>query len=509
MTRTQLGLGLLMLVQSSLAVALQPVHTPSISLSGVSAKSGLTGSGLQSDTVFSAADFYQVVFQHHPLVRQAALLNQEAQQEIRQARGAFDPKLFSTYDRKEFGQTLYYEKWQSGLSVPVLPGGVDIKLTYDQNAGQYINPEERLPSSGLAAVGISVPLGQGMLIDARRTALRQAQLAVNLAEADRLKLINKTLYEAAKTYWEWYLAHQQYQLIQEGYQVAQNRFQAVRQRALLGDAAAIDTTEALITAQDRLVQLQQAEVDRQNARLRLTAFLWNSHQTSQTPQPVDMPVTVRPQPFTIHQLDEALLQSLLRRATEQHPDLLKLSTKGQQLAIEERFRRSLLQPQITANASLLSQTPEPGVGYDWSSYYAFRADNHKIGVDLTFPLFLRKERGKLRQVQLKSQQVALERQQTERDITNDVQSVWNALATLSNQIQVQQQTIANQRSLLVAEQQKFDMGESSLFLVNSRESKLIDLQIKLEELRAKHQKTFATLWYVAGTHAGPESPLRQ
>ncbi|WP_332367601.1 TolC family protein [Spirosoma telluris] len=344
-----------------------------------------------------------------------------------------------------------------------------------------------------------------MLIDARRNALRQAQLALTLADADRLKLINKTLYDAAKTYWEWYLAHQQFQLLQEGYQLAETRFRAVKQRALLGDAAAIDTTEALITTQDRLVQLQQAEVNLNNARLRLSVFLWNHEDGSGLPKPVEIPESVVPQSVSVAHLPDDFLHNLLRRAIEQHPELLKLTTKSRQLALEERFQRSLLQPQIALNASLLSRTPQPGVGYDWTSYYSFRADNHKIGVDLTFPLFLRKERGKLRQVQLKTQQLEFAQKQTQRDIENDVQTTWNELKALKGQISIQQQVVTNQRHLLRAEQQKFELGESSLFLVNSRESKLIDLEIKLAELRTKHQKAVASLWYSAGTN--PETQL--
>ncbi|MBC7923609.1 MAG: TolC family protein [Ferruginibacter sp.] len=488
MRKVVFGIGLLLTGQLSLVVSAQPTTAPPA-----------------DTTVFSAADFYQVVSGYHPIVRQAALLSSEAQQEVTQARGAFDPKLFSVYDRKEFGKSLYYDKWQSGVAVPILPGGLEVKITYDQNRGEYLNPEESVPSSGLAAVGVRVPIGQGLLIDARRNALRQAQLAVRLADADRLKLINQTLYNAANTYWEWYLAHQQYRLLREGYQLADTRFGAVRERALLGDAAIIDTTEALITAQERLVQLQQTEVDLQNARLRLTVFLWNSDEAGGAPQPVDMPATVVPQSAPIDQIDETTLQNLLRRAAEQHPELLKLTTKGRQLAMEERFQRSLLQPQITLNANVLSRPPLPGPGYDWASDYAFRADNYKIGVDLTFPLFLRKERGKLRQVQLQTQQVELERQQTGRNITNEVEVAWNELKALEGQITVQQQTVANQRTLLEAEQQKFDIGESSLFLVNSRETKLIDLQLKLEELRAKHQKAVAALWYAAGTNPGAQT----
>ncbi|MGA0560187.1 TolC family protein [Larkinella sp. VNQ87] len=456
------------------------------------------------ETVFSAADFYEAVMQHHPLVRQAALLSQEAQQEVRQARGAFDPKLFSVYDRKEFGKSLYYDKWQSGLSIPVLPGGIDVKMTYDRNSGQYLNPENRVPSSGLAAVGVSVPIGQGLLIDERRNALRQAELAINLAEADRLKLINKTLFDAAKTYWDWYLSYQQYRLVRQGFQLADFRFQGIRQRALLGDAAPIDTTEALITAQDRQVQLQQAEVELNNARLRLATFLWSSDDSGTLPRPIDLPPVVVPQVDPVASVGEDLFQNLLSRAAEQHPDLLKLTAKGQQLAIEERFRRSLLQPQISLSANFLSRTPSANEGYDWASYYAFRAENHKIGVDFTMPLFLRKERGKLRQVQLKSQQLNLERQQTGRDIVNGVQSAWNELKALEGQLRVQQQTVANQQLLLQAEQQKFDMGESSLFLINSRETKLIDLQVKQAELQAKYQKAIAALWYAAGTQLGAQ-----
>ncbi|MFD2932931.1 TolC family protein [Spirosoma flavum] len=479
-----------------------------ISVSGTStgAVSTLTTALAQSpatDTlpVFTAEEFYQAVLQYHPIVRQAALLNQAAQAQLQQARGAFDPRLFSTYNRKNFGNTLYYDKWQSGLAVPIWPGGLDVKMTYDRNTGKYLNPENNVPSTGLIALGLSVPVTQGLLIDARRNTLRQAQLAINLADADRISLINKTLLDAAKAYWNWYLGYQQFRWVERGYQLAQTRFVAVRQRALIGDAAPIDTTEALITVQDRLVSFQQAVVDLQNARLSLTTFLWSS-QEGTTPQPVDLPLTVIPQAAPPDQPSQVQLQDLLGRAAQQHPELIKLVNKQQQLTIEERYRRALLLPKVSLEASLLSRGPLPEVAYDGSSSYGFQSDNHKVGVDLAFPLFLRAERGKLRQIQFQNQQTGLERQQTGRDISNEVQRSWNELVTFEKQISTQQQIVANQQTLVQAEVNKFQLGESSLFLVNSRETKLIDLQVKLEELRAKHQKALASLWYAAGSNVG-------
>ena len=448
----------------------------------------------QDTTVFTAAQFFDAVLNYHPVVRQAALLSQQARAEIMEARGAFDPKLTSYYDRKEFGSTLYYDRWQTGLSVPIRAAGVDLKVEYDRAVGGAINPEISTPPTGLLLVGVSVPIGQTLLIDGRRTALRQAQAGLNLADADRRKQINKALYDAAKAYWEWYLAHRAYALVNEGLNLAHVRFTGIRQRALIGEAATIDTTEALITMQDRLVQRQQAEVDLQNARLQLSVFLWAANN-----QPIDLPTNVVPQLAAPIDVSEPLVQRLLSQALDQHPELAKIDAKTAQNDLETRFRRALLQPQVALTASLLSQTPDLKAGYDWTSYYAFSPNNHKIGVDLIFPLFLRKERGKLRQVQLKGEQLALDRQQTVRTIQTDILTIRNELLTLGQQLRVQEQAVANQRRLVQAEQQRFTLGESSLFLVNARESKLIDLGLKLEELRTKYQKALASLWYAAGT----------
>ncbi len=389
-------------------------------------------------TVFPAQVFLGLIREHHPIIKQASLFNEEARQVLVQARGAFDPKLTSFYDRKEFGQDLYYNHWQNKLSVPLWLAGIDLNVSYDRNEGRYINPEERTPGSGLIGVGLSVPIGQGLLIDARRNAVRQARLAQNMAKADQLKLVNKTLFDAAKAYWSWFLAYQQRRLVTEGFELADQRFRALRERALLGDAAIIDTTEALITVQDRLVQRQQAEVDEQNARIHVNTFLWNADG-----RPTELPAQAVPQEPSLMPLADVVLQALLDQAVRQHPELVKLDTKIGQLALEERFRRAMIQPQVSLNASILSQTPTVDVPYDWTSYYAFRPQNHKIGVDFVFPLFLRKERGKLREVQVKNQQTALERQQTGRNITNTVQAAYNQLQTLARQVEIQQQTIQN------------------------------------------------------------------
>ena len=59
------------------------------------------------------------------------------------------------------------------------------------------------------------------------------------------------------------------------------------------------------------------------------------------------------------------------------------------------------------------------------------------------------------------------------------------------------QIVKDYAVLLNAEERKFFLGESSLFLVNSRESKLIDAKLKAIELQNNFFETKANLFKTA------------
>jgi outer membrane protein TolC len=191
--------------------------------------------------------------------------------------------------------------------------------------------------------GITVPIGQGMIIDARRTTLKQAQLAKTISEAERLKLINKTVLSASKAYWEWWFSYQQLQFIQEGLNLANTRYVATKERAI-GEQAAIDSVEAKITLQDRQVALEQAYVELQNTRLALSNYLWDANEN-----PLELPEGAIPPKIATRKLDEVTLQNLITQAKVQHPEIVKLDVKIKQLSLEEKLRKELLKPQLNFN----------------------------------------------------------------------------------------------------------------------------------------------------------------
>jgi len=188
-----------------------------------------------------------------------------------------------------------------------------------------------------------------------------------------------------------------------------------------------------------------------------------------------------------------------QQAATQHPTLRKLDAKILQLGVEERYRRELLKPTLNVSGSLLSQgdfyRPEVPASYD------FGLNNYKIGVDFALPIFLRQARGQLQVARLNVREATLEQQQSRRTIGNQVAATYNTLRAYERQLAVQTLTIANQRLLLQAELQKYELGESTIFLINARETKLIDLRIKQESLRASYEKAVAELYYYAGTRS--------
>ena len=63
---------------------------------------------------------------------------------------------------------------------------------------------------------------------------------------------------------------------------------------------------------------------------------------------------------------------------------------------------------------------------------------------------------------------------------------------------IQEVLVNNAATLRNAEQIRFENGESSLFLVNTRERSLIDAQIKLAEIKSKYAKAKVELQWASG-----------
>ena len=459
---------------------------------------GLSAQAPAADTaMLPHTAFLDLVGQYHPVARQAALNPERARQEIRQARGAFDPAVAAKYYGKQLKGADYFHDWETYLRVPTW-FGVDVKAGWDRGTGPYVNPQEYTASGGLSYVGLSVPLGQGLLMDERRTTLRVAQALAGLAEAERRAARNKLLLSASKDYWEWALATERLRLLTANELVAAVRFIATRQRVRAGDLAAIDSVEAQAELQNRQGQRVAARVQQQNAALVASSYLWDGEG-----RPRELPPGAQPQPLppalAWRPLRPDSLAALADRAQQLHPDLLKTRVKQVQLGLENRLLLNKLLPKLNVDYNLLlpgqpfalENRPQPFQG-------GYSTNNYKLGLSLAQPILLRAERAKRQLNQLKLRDAGFQLDNDQRQVGNTLQTAANDWQALLEQLRLQQQATANYERLRDGELIRFDNGESTVFFINSRESSLLAARQKLAELQAKYAQTQAQLRYAAG-----------
>ena len=124
-------------------------------------------------------------------------------------------------------------------------------------------------------------------------------------------------------------------------------------------------------------------------------------------------------------------------------------------------------------------------------------NNYKAGVQFSIPLFLRKERGDLQLATLKLKEIDLESETAKVLIQNKISAIQQELASFQIQEYYTTAIVADYSVLLKAEERKFFLGESSLFRVNARESKLIDSKLKAINLENAFFTSKANLFKVA------------
>jgi outer membrane protein TolC len=188
-----------------------------------------------------------------------------------------------------------------------------------------------------------------------------------------------------------------------------------------------------------------------------------------------------------------MLDSLYSYALTSHPEILKYQFKLKQYDIERRLAQEMLKPDLRLNYYPLFYSDFSGTGTD-----NYLLNNYKYGVNFYFPLFLRKERGKLGLTNAKITSMNYEMDQAGRDIQNTVKVSWNELNNIYELVGIQKNSVSYSVTLRNGEEEKFRMGESSFFLLNTRERNLLESELKLVELQAKYAKAGLTLEWSSG-----------
>lgn len=418
-----------------------------------------------SSKEFTYTEFLGYVKKYHPLVKSANLEINKAQANLMMARGGFDPKIEVDFSKKQFKDTEYYSILNSSFKIPTWYG-IEIKAGFDNNEGVYLNPENTVPNQGLTSLGVTVPLGQGLFINQRMADVRKAKMQMQLSQAERKLQAIAVLYDASIAYFNWKKNYSEVALYQEYNANAQIRFKGIQSLITQGDKPAIDSVEAGIIVKNRALSLEDSMLKLTKSKLELENFIWLENNI-----PLELSDDLIPEILLEYTIQETLRTNDLLNTDftiTNHPKINALQSKIDMLNVEKKLKANMLLPKIDIGYSYLA---EPS----YIDNYKFQ--DYKIGLDFYFPLFLRKERGGLKLAKYKVQESEFILDLEKVQLTNKINAQKLEITSLLKQKELIKGLMQDNRTMLTSEERLFSFGESSLFLINTRENNLVSAQL--------------------------------
>lgn len=437
--------------------------------------------------VFTLEAFIQLIKQNHPVAKQANIQVQKADADVLAAKGGFDPVIALEADRKTFDGKNYYFRTNPEIKVPT-PIGLDFKTGVENNGGNNLFSE--LTNGRSSYAGIEVALAKGLLIDKRRAALQQAKIFRNQSEQERLRMVNDLLFDAYVSYGQWAGTYQLYSIYSKFLQVSTDRLRLVKIAYNNGDRAWADTIEAYTQVQNFQLLQTEAQIKLTTAVFDVSNYLWLQNDSAFLLPNNYLPDTVR---FAMS-MNTASLNDIIAQAVTQNPSLRSYNFKLDALEVERRLKFQNLLPVVNFKANVLNKDYYALKGFNG----ALLENNYKWGIDFKLPIFLREGRGEYKKTKLKISEINLELNNKRWETENKVRNYFNEATLLQQQIANTSSMYNNFNTLLRIEVLKFNNGESSLFVVNSRENKVIETLQKQVELRIKYFKASYAIEWAAG-----------
>ena len=435
-----------------------------------------------TNSVLKYTEFITQVMTHHPSAYQANLIAEYGDAKLLAMKGYTDPKLFSDINQKYFSDKQYYSYFSGGIKVPTWYG-VSVEAGYSLTDGDFINPENRLPETGLVYAGIKLDLGNGLIWNERRFALESGKIIQQSSVIERQIFLNELRFKATEAYLKWHANFQKYRTVKSAVANAELRLKAVKASAEFGDRPIIDTTEAFITLSIRVLEMQTTLRDLQNSEAFLETYLWSN---GEVPLELEGIFPETPQENEIYIKENNLNEDSIAV----HPFIQIQEFKLGQSNIKLKLQKEQLKPDFSLKYNMLN---EPIGNNPFAQY---NVSNYQWGASFNYSFISRKQRGnvQLAKIQLEDQKLSLRIKQQE--MNYKISTAQNNYSTALLQAILTDKIVQSNLTLYRSEQAMFSIGESSVFMINTRETNYLKAQKENIEAEFSQLQTLNELRYI-------------
>ncbi len=439
------------------------------------------------NNTLNVEEYLAIVKKYHPIVKQTNINIQKSEADITLARGGFNPVLNYYLGDKKLNNINYYNYNNPSIKIPTW-FGLDISAGIENFSGNRL--DESTTVGQVNFIGAKMPLLQNLIIDKRRALLKEAIFFKDLVKTEQKIFVNNILFDAATQYWKWVNAYEAYLILEKNLVISEKRFSLIKKTYLNGERPAIDTLEAKAQFQNIELLRNDFYLKFKNEGLELSNYLWKENNEPYVVKPEIIPFNGWDKPFKSTLLN---LNELLTTAKNNHPELEIYNQKLKILEINRKLKFQELLPKLDVEYYHFNKN------LNLESNGLFFQNNYQYGLKFEFPLFLSEGRGAYKNSKLKIEENQILQAEKQLAIEVKIKTYFNELELLNKQILLQEDILNSFQKLLKGEETLFMNGESSLFLINTRENKLIETKQKFVDLKIKLLKVFYSLQWSAGT----------
>lgn len=409
---------------------------------------------------------FQTVIQelatNYPPLEQARLKRKITEGKLLEKQSAFDTELKSKNVLTPLG---YYENIQLDTSItqPTPLWGTTFFSGYRLGNGSFADYDGKKETLSLGEWrgGLEVPLLKNGAIDPSRAEIQALQMQLQIVDLDIFEKRLKFTQKALETYWDWLAAHHQKRVAQKVLNLALLRNEQLKAQIELGKKPPIDRVEnqrAVLKRQNKMIELSQKE---RSAAYKLSLYLKNQRIPTDR-EAIEFP----PGPAQCALEATPMIQRALSRRPERLINRIQIQQNqlGTQLAENQRLPNLDLFLVLSQDFGEGSKTKQP-----------FEA---QTGLQFKWPLQMRKARGQLQQLQAENQQLKLNDQFLKAQIKREVQAALLKRNMACKQMSLAENEVKLSTQLALGEKARFDLGATSLYIVNKREQDLADAQLK-------------------------------
>ena len=440
-------------------------------------------------------DVLENINKHHPITYSSFLQLQYAKANQQRASGNFDPVIQydfkqKTLDNKKYYQNQFFEV-DFNTKSPITP-----LIGYENNNGTYINPESITGNSGLSYVGFEFSALKNLITDQRRTALKQAKVFQVQSEIVQRQIIQNLHLNIWNQYISWYVFEEQKNILSSSIALSNDRQIAIRKLFVAGGCSGFDTLETSVQLNQFVTKQKEVAIYSVKTKILFTAHLWNSVKTNQEIEftPISIKSNILPSNKFFEQLETKFLAQLENTDSfiSNQPDLQIYFQKNNSLKLDIQLKQSYVLPKLDLKYQYLNKDILPING-------SSALDNHRFGVSFSTPLYFRTSRGELKTAKLKLLENQFETTLKQREIETKLLALKKQTLAFKEILDMLKNVETGYYQLYQMEIKKFESGDGTIFLLNSRETKYLEAKLKTIEQYGKYMISLTEYFRILGT----------